>query len=204
MSRQFFFDLGNVLVDLDLCRLFRAVAECSGNPVETAAPGLQDGDMLLAVETGKISDQQFLDYVNRTKGTGWTLEEWIAVWQDVFSINEEGFALFNELKSRGWPVHFLSNISRHAMEAVRRNWPDFFDRSDESFFSYELGLHKPDERIYRAAIARLHVDPDECFFLDDRPENVAGARAAGMNAHLFRAENMPVIREAIDVFIAEE
>jgi len=204
LSKHFIFDLGNVLVNFDVHQLYRAVAEGSGLSVEESAPGLQDGDMLVAVETGKITDQAFVDYVNESKGLSWTLEELVKVWEGIFSVNEAGYAIFSELKEKGYPVHFLSNLAWHNMEAIRRCWPDFFDQSAENFFSYELGYNKPDERIYRAVLDHLSAEPADCFFMDDRLENVEGAQAVGMNAHQFSAENVPAIRAAIDEFMAEE
>jgi len=124
--KHFIFDLGNVLVNFDIQRLYRAVAEGSGRPVEEISVGLQDGDMLIAVETGKITDQEFVDYVNESKGLNWTLEDLIKVWEGMFSVNEAGYAIFSELKEKGYPVHFLSNLAWHNMEAIRRRWSGFF------------------------------------------------------------------------------
>ncbi len=52
-------------------------------------------------------------------------------------------------------------------------------------FSYELGFIKPEAPIYQHAIEGLGVEPAEALFLDDRPENVEGARAAGIHAVVF-------------------
>ncbi len=203
MDKHFIFDLGNVLVNFDIQRLYGAVAEASGRSVEEVSIGLQDGEMLVAVETGKITDQEFVDYVNESKGLNWTLEELIEVWAGIFSVNEEGYAIFSGLKEKGYPVYFLSNLAWYNMEAIHRQWPDFFDQSTENFFSYELGFHKPDERIYRAVLERLKAEPADCFFMDDKAENVEAACAMGINARIFSAENIPAIRAAIDEFIAE-
>ena len=200
MSRHFIFDLGNVLVDFDSQILYRAVAKDSGRPVEEISMGLQDGDMLIAVETGEITDQQFIDYVNDAKGLSWTVEDLIRIWQKMFSINEGGYSIFRRLKERGHSVHFLSNLAWHNMEAIRRNWPGFFEQSDSNFFSYELGLHKPDERIYRAVLDRLSVKPEACFFLDDKWENVEGARALGIKAHRFSVETIDVLYDLAEEF----
>lgn len=48
--------------------------------------------------------------------------------------------------------------------------------------SHELGVSKPDPRIYSEAQARLGASPAELVFFDDTPENVAAARAAGWRA----------------------
>ncbi len=191
-------------MNFDVQRLYRAVAEGSGLSVEESAHGLQDGEMLLAVETGKITDQEFVDYVNKSKGLKWTLEDLIEVWEGMFSVNEAGYAIFTELKERGHPVHFLSNLAWHNMEAIRRQWPGFFDQSTENFFSYEMGFHKPDERIYRAVLEHLNAEAADCFFLDDKLENVEAARDLGMNAHLFSSETVPVVMKSIQLFMEEK
>ncbi len=63
---------------------------------------------------------------------------------------------------------------------------------DELFISAELGLVKPDPRIYRLVTERLDVRPEECVFLDDFKENVAAAEQAGMKAILFRSTQQAI------------
>lgn len=69
--------------------------------------------------------------------------------------------------------------------------------------SEELGAAKPDERIFRAAAAKLALQPHECMFVGDNPEkDVWGASAIGMRAVWFRAdlpwpENLAPARESI-------
>ena len=48
-----------------------------------------------------------------------------------------------------------------------------------------VGIRKPEAGIYQLAAARLGCQPQECVFVDDRAENVQGARAIGMSAVLF-------------------
>jgi len=56
---------------------------------------------------------------------------------------------------------------------------------DELAFSSDLGMHKPDPRIFRHVMDRLDLAPDECVFVGDHPrEDTEGARAAGMRAIL--------------------
>jgi putative hydrolase of the HAD superfamily len=48
--------------------------------------------------------------------------------------------------------------------------------------SANVGVAKPDERIYHIAARKVGVPPSECVHIDDKQENVAGARAAGFHA----------------------
>jgi putative hydrolase of the HAD superfamily len=60
---------------------------------------------------------------------------------------------------------------------------------DELIISAEVGLAKPDHRIYLLALERLGVMPGEAVFLDDFGENVDGARWIGMHAIQFRSRH---------------
>jgi putative hydrolase of the HAD superfamily len=56
---------------------------------------------------------------------------------------------------------------------------------DEAILSCEVGLAKPDPRIYALVSATLAVRPEEAVFVDDVEENVQAARATGMVGILF-------------------
>jgi putative hydrolase of the HAD superfamily len=55
-----------------------------------------------------------------------------------------------------------------------------------------VGACKPDPRIYRHASDALGLDPSQCLFVDDEPENVTGAITLGYAARLMCRNNEPV------------
>ena len=89
-----------------------------------------------------------------------------------------------DLRSAGLRTGILSNLPRTLGERLRTE-PGFLEHFDQVTFSYELGFIKPEPPIYQYAIAGLGVEPGEALFLDDRPENVEGARAVGIHAVVF-------------------
>lgn len=62
------------------------------------------------------------------------------------------------------------------------------DLFDDIVCSADVGLAKPERRIYALAAQRLGLPPDECVFIDDLERNVGGAREAGMAGIVFRVE----------------
>lgn len=66
------------------------------------------------------------------------------------------------------------------------------DLVDVLIYSHEVGLAKPDPRVYRLACERLGVPPEQVVFVDDVPECVDGARAVGMRAVLFRGTRQAI------------
>ena len=72
----------------------------------------------------------------------------------------------------------ISNAWPNARLAIHEHVNDTL--FDDLVFSAEVGLAKPDKRIYELALHRLHTPPAEAIFVDDVRENVEAARAIGM------------------------
>lgn len=194
----FLFDIGNVLVDFDFQILKDRIAADSGRPLDDLSP--RDIEMHDAAEKGQISDQEWVDYLNESKGLHWTLDDLIGIWQQIFTINQTGRKLFLDSIARGIPVYTLSNISAHHITAIERNWPGFFDGASGLFLSYQMGARKPEPEIYQQTLKTLGVEGRQCLFIDDRPENIDAARAAGIHAHQFAPENHSAVQDAVSRF----
>ena len=197
-KKYFIFDIGNVLVDFDFQVLLKQIAADSGTPVEQ--PTERDLEMHHAVEEGVISDQEFVDFLNQSKGLSWTVDTLIGVWQKMFTVNPTGYGMFREAIARGLPVYTLSNIAEHHIDAIERNWPGFFDGATGLFLSYQVGARKPNAEIYRRMLDDLGVKGEQCLFLDDLERNIEAARAAGIQAHQFIPANHAAIRKAVRGF----
>jgi len=63
-----------------------------------------------------------------------------------------------------------------------------YDRHfDEQFYSCELGVAKPDGAYFTAILDRLALSPDRVLFIDDNAKNVEAARAVGLTAWVYTA-----------------
>ena len=195
------FDLGNVLVDFCDKELMTVIAKESGLPFEILWKDRIDKD-IKAVETGTLSPQDYFERQIRSKIPHWEYEDLIQLWYDVFHINPRGRGIFLNLRNKGFNVNILSNLAEFNKIAVDRKFPGFFSESTANFFSYEIGFHKPDIRIYERAAELAGAEPDECVFCDDRPENVEGAKKAGWNAFCFTSETADSVEESINRLIA--
>ena len=88
------------------------------------------------------------------------------------------------LRANGLTIGILSNLP-HPIAASLRDTPGFLEHFDHITFSCDLRLFKPQAAIYEHSFQGLGVAPEETLFIDDKIENVEGARAAGMHAELF-------------------
>jgi HAD superfamily hydrolase (TIGR01509 family) len=98
-------------------------------------------------------------------------------------LDERLVSLLHDLRERGYRMGLLSNNPASLRQRVERLMPGLF----ESFvISGQDGVMKPDMAIYELAVSRLGVEAGEAVFVDDAERNVVGARAAGLEAVLFR------------------
>lgn len=82
------------------------------------------------------------------------------------------------------PVALLSNAtSRLPDDLARLNLTPEFDRV---FGSYQLGVAKPDPRVFTRVCAELGASPAACHFVDDTAGHAEAAERAGLRAHHFR------------------
>ncbi len=102
--------------------------------------------------------------------------------------------LVKRLKKAGYPVYLLSNAT-----------PRFFDRyldipaltlMDGYFISALYKLLKPQKEIYEAFCNKFSLEPTECFFIDDTPQNIQGAKDYGMHGFVFK-KNLQELEDAL-------
>lgn len=94
-------------------------------------------------------------------------------------------ALVAELDAAGVPLFGITNFSGEFWVPFRAREQAMFDRFRDIVVSGDEKLVKPDPAIYALAIDRFGFPADRLIFIDDRLDNVEGARAAGMHAHHF-------------------
>ncbi len=98
-------------------------------------------------------------------------------------------AVLSELRSRGVPTAVISNCdhwTRVVVDAIA-----LADKVDVVILSFEVGMCKPDARIYRLALDRLGIEPRRAVFVDDKADYCAGANAAGLHACLLTRDERP-------------
>jgi putative hydrolase of the HAD superfamily len=90
------------------------------------------------------------------------------------------------VRAAGIPTGLLSNLPLDLGEYLRDDMR-LTANFDHHTFSYELRVSKPEPGIYRHAVEGLGVEPGEALFIDDRAENVEGARRFGLQALQFES-----------------
>jgi putative hydrolase of the HAD superfamily len=191
--RAVVFDIGGVLEitpDLGVDRLWETRL---GLPA-----GTMDERMADVWKAGSLGTTSLEDVHQATKDRLGMDEQQVAaymddVWREYLgSANTELIDYARRLRPR-YRTGILSNSFVGAREREQAAY-GFEDLVDEIVYSHEVGIGKPDVRVYALACDRLDVHPTETIFLDDSQACVAGAREAGIQAIQYR-DNAQAIEE---------
>lgn len=106
--------------------------------------------------------------------------------------------LLAELDAAGVPLFAITNFSGEFFPPFRAKYPAMFNRFRDIIVSGDEKMMKPDPAIYRLALDRFGLRAEEAVFVDDNPDNVAGAAALGIHAIHFTGEQ-PLRAELADL-----
>jgi glucose-1-phosphatase len=185
-------DIGQVLVALDLPAVLESIAPHTPLTLEELELRLVKNADILLYETGLISSQQVYERVTNLLETSVSFDQFRDMWVRLFRIESDSqgrlisAVLFRELKRR-YRLVALSNTNQMHFDYLTRSLP-LVNEFDDLVLSYRVKAMKPDRRIYEAALEITGCTPEELFFVDDMPENVAVAREMGISSVLFTGE----------------
>ena len=179
-----YFDLGNVLCLFSRPQEIRQVSEVSGVPEEKVREVLIGKQGILwPYERGELNDQQFYEEFCRLTGSRPDMAALLKADSNIFKLNTELLPVVANLEDSQIPLGVLSNISPSHWRTVTDGRYGILPGAFKHIvLSYEVGVQKPDEKIYRRATEVAGVPAGQIFFIDDIDKNVAAARQFGWDA----------------------
>lgn len=180
-----FFDIGNVLLFFDKKKVVENVRAALGDPRADVEGCFWVGgpSKVAALETGGMTGEEAYEVFRGHTGYRGSFAAFKRLWCEQFTLNRPAAALLARL-ARTRKVYLLSNTNALHYEHFERRYA-FPRQVHGAVLSYKVKAGKPDPAIYEAAVELAGVAPEQCFFLDDLPANVEGARAAGMRAEVY-------------------
>lgn len=109
---------------------------------------------------------------------------------------EKTWDLVRELKKKGFSLYILSNASTFFAEHVGHY--EITREFDGMVYSAPIRMMKPEPDIYKYLFQTFRLNPEECFFLDDKEENIKGGTDLGMDGIVF-TENISEIRKILEL-----
>lgn len=185
--KQVVFDLGGVIVDLEMERVCACFREIGMPRMAELMDPCYPAEVNERMECGALSWEEACDEMRRldnrpdvtNEQIRWVYEEFLA------RIDERKLQCIERLRARGVHTYILSNTNPVAIEIVREHFRRHGRRMEELFdgiyLSFEMKRLKPSPAIFEEVIRRTGIRPEETLFIDDGRRNVNAARALGFN-----------------------
>jgi len=186
------FDLGNVLINVDVKRSLKAFAALMQLPDAGQMPSsvseMVSADSLLGGHTSKVVDQYQIGAITTEQFISAFLaqckpdtqpEQLIDAWYAMLlGIPAEKKDLLNNLVERGKNIYVLSNNNDLHVQWVQKHCPEL-QVAKRIFYSNEIHMSKPDPRCYELVIRETGILPEETVYVDDLLPNIESARKFG-------------------------
>ena len=189
------FDLGNVVIEVDMRRCGRRWAEAIGRDFDEVEPLFWADRNYMEFERGEIDLAEYHRLMTRRLGGAMTLEVFRDGWNDVFlGLSEGALDLLDALAPQVRLIA-LTNTNVEHTETWMSLYPDLVARFEKVFCSHDIGSRKPEPEAFQPVIDYLRLPPPKIAFADDRPDNVEAAEAMGMRGIVTRG--VATAREAL-------
>ncbi|HVN47781.1 MAG TPA: HAD family phosphatase [Bacteroidota bacterium] len=176
------FDLGNVLVDIDVNAFWCSI----GMNTRAEQEPFFDGYEILTrqYETGLISTKAFLNNLYTLFAKKFTREQLQLAFERVIVQPIDGMVdIVKELaKTRRTALVSNTNELHYTVSYARL---ESLRTLHTQYLSYRLNVMKPDAGFYTSILHDLRMNPSEMIFIDDLEANIEGARLAGMQTIRF-------------------
>ena len=174
------FDFGDIFINLD------KQATIDGLQRLGLSSWNEDLDRLnISFEKGQISRDNFLLGIQKHIPTA-TIEDILAAWNAVLLDFPLHRLEFLQLLSQKYRLFLLSNTDAIHIDYFEQRegasfYGDFYQCFEKVYFSYEMGMRKPDAEIYHALIRQHELSPKRTLFVDDKKDNTEAAKALGLH-----------------------
>jgi FMN phosphatase YigB (HAD superfamily) len=191
------FDLGEVIVDLDISATERAFAKLLTNSKESIYNYKDQTKIFDQLEVGQISPQEFRAEINKLTHTTSSDEQIDKAWNAMLlKIPSQKIQLVQNLRLN-YQTFVLSNTNKIHIDFLEQSLlPQHHLKTlDEVFdfvyYSHEIGERKPAAAAYQFILDRHELIPAKTLFIDDKEENILSAQVLGIKTwHLTNREDL--------------
>ena len=184
-TQAIIFDVGGVLVRTVDRGPRTELATRLGMTYEALDELVFGGERGYQTQRGEISSESHWKYV--CAQVGWPVHDWLNFRQTFFAGDVLDNNIMEEIRQlhANYKTAIISNAFDDLRSVLENEW-QITDAFDAITISGEVGIMKPDERIFQISLQALALAPEAAIFIDDFAHNVEAARQLGMQAIHFR------------------
>jgi len=176
------FDLGGVIIDIDVDRAIKAFSDYSSVSAPELFARATESKLFHQFEAGILGESEFRGKFRELLQTDLDDSTMDSCWlQLLLDMPIERLDALVELGKR-YKLFILSNTNPihmrriHSMLGEALGISNFEPLFERVYYSYQMGLTKPDPRIFQVVLDQNNLDPKATLFVDDNQDNIDSAR----------------------------
>jgi len=185
------FDLGSVLLDIDVDRTLRLFEEIGIPSLDMRKIYREKDNFFLLFERGEIDANTFRDKLRRISSNHLSNDQIDNAWNAmVVGFPKGKVELLRCLKEK-YNLYLLSNTNEIHLPVYSRQFIEasggtaLHEIFNKLYYSHVIKCNKPDPEIYRYVIHDAGLIAEECLFIDDLQQNIEAALKFGIVSHRF-------------------
>jgi HAD superfamily hydrolase (TIGR01509 family) len=184
--RSIIFDIGRVLVRVDVSRAMEGLAPGTGYTPAELWSAIEKDPRWSDWQEGRISPRDWYLHLTQRLGGASSFEQFTEIWNRVLDpvpIQDDAFL---EKLSRNYRLALLSNTDPIHVRYMEGTY-SFFNFFPTRIYSCVVKASKPDPLIYREALKALKARAEEAVYIDDIAAYAEAARRLGMAGIQFQS-----------------
>lgn len=187
--KNIIFDLGGVILDIDYNLTIQAFEALDLPNIKAQYSKMSQSDVFDKIETGAISPAEFRNMIRELSSKDLSDQEIDTAWNALIQHLPQGRIELLEQLKKDYRLFLLSNTNeihyQDYTEVIKREngieglEPLF----EKTYLSHEMGLRKPDPKIFEVVLAENNLKPEETLFIDDSPQHIESAKTLGIKAY---------------------
>lgn len=199
--KNIIFDLGGVILNIDYHLTIQAFTELGIPNFKEKYSQAQQNHLFDRLDTGTISGTDFVAEIKREALNGITEKDILRCWNAMLlDLPKERLELLEKL-GENYRLFLLSNTNEIHIPEYNKllertfGFKDLAHLFEKQYYSFEIGLRKPDIEIFEFVLSENGLLAEETLFIDDSKQHIKGAEKTGINTYWLKPNET-----IIDVF----
>ncbi len=191
-TKAIIFDLGGVLLNLNMHKTFEAFDALGFKNFHTHFDSYSGSQFIEDFEEGKITSEEFILIIKKHCTNGTTTAQILEAWNAMLGeLPIEKFAFLQSLK-RNYKVFLYSNTNALHIHYFHPYYNKKFGENafqkcfSKIYYSFEFGIRKPHKEGFLKIMKEQNLLPNQIFYIDDGAAHIATAKALGINCLLWK------------------
>lgn len=143
-------------------------------------------DEMKAFKNGTMSEEEYRERAKKELGLSYSNEEIYKILRESYEVNEKVEQLAKKLKEKWYKIWVCSNNFPTRIRELNKKF-NFLDNFDVHVFSYEVGIMKPDQKIFQILVNKSGIEANKIIYSDDKEEKLQWAKSLWIQTFVFNS-----------------